>query len=91
MMSSLVSSEHAFSSAGITISKLHNHIKGDIIEALQFLKYSIRNDMVFREPAPCSILELELLEEVEDDNGNPEWVDEPELQVLSINVENDSE
>ncbi len=37
-MASSVSSEHAFSSAGITITKRQNRLKGDIVEALQFLK-----------------------------------------------------
>ncbi|EIW85302.1 hypothetical protein CONPUDRAFT_23190, partial [Coniophora puteana RWD-64-598 SS2] len=33
-----VSSECAFSSGGITISKWCNHFKGDIVEALQVLR-----------------------------------------------------
>ncbi|KIJ48977.1 hypothetical protein M422DRAFT_103461, partial [Sphaerobolus stellatus SS14] len=35
---SSVSSERAFSAAGITISKRCNCLKGDIVEALQVLK-----------------------------------------------------
>ncbi len=38
IMASLVSSERAFSSAGITITKRRNRLKGDVVEALQFLK-----------------------------------------------------
>ncbi|PCH40503.1 hypothetical protein WOLCODRAFT_57295, partial [Wolfiporia cocos MD-104 SS10] len=38
VMASSVSSERAFSSAGITISKRRNHLKADIVEALQLLK-----------------------------------------------------
>lgn len=91
IMSSSVSSERAFSAAGITISKRRNRLKGDIVEALQFLKHSIRTDLLFREPAPCSILELDYSEDAVDDDGNSEWVDEVEHEVLSINVDSDSE
>lgn len=38
VMASSVSSERAFSSAGITITKRRNRLKGDVVEALQFLK-----------------------------------------------------
>ena len=48
VMASSVSSERAFSSAGITISKRHSRLKGDIVEALQFLKCLIRQDLIFR-------------------------------------------
>jgi hypothetical protein len=49
IMASSVSSERAFSSAGITISKRRNRLKADIVEALQFLKCLIRHDIIFRE------------------------------------------
>lgn len=49
-MASSVSSERAFSSAGITISKCRNRLKGDIVEALQVLKCAIRRDLLFRVP-----------------------------------------
>ncbi len=64
-MASSVSSERAFSSAGITISKRRNRLKGDIVEALQFLKCLVRKDLVYREPAPSSLLEIQL----EQDDG----------------------
>ena len=54
IMASSVSSERAFSSAGITISKRRNRLKHDIVEALQFLKCAIRGDLIFREPDPSS-------------------------------------
>ncbi len=59
-MASSVSSERAFSSAGITISKRQNRLKGEIVEALQFLKCLVRKDLVYREPAPSSLLEIQL-------------------------------
>ena len=49
IMASSVSSERAFSSAGITISKCRNRLKGIIVEALQCLKCLYQNDLIFRE------------------------------------------
>lgn len=48
-MASSVSSESAFSAAGITISKHRNQLEGDIIEALQCLKSFIHQDLIFRD------------------------------------------
>jgi hypothetical protein len=56
-MASSVSSERAFSQGGITVSKRRNHLKGDIVEALQCVKCSIRHDLLFREPGPSSSTE----------------------------------
>jgi hypothetical protein len=50
-MASSVSSERAFSSAGITITKRRNRLKPDIVEALQFLKCLYHHDLLFREEA----------------------------------------
>jgi hAT family C-terminal dimerisation region len=68
-MSSSVSSEHAFSQGGITISKRHSCLKGDIVEALQCIKCAIRHDLLFQVPALSLTLELE------------EHDEEPELDV----------
>ncbi|KIJ23090.1 hypothetical protein M422DRAFT_81167, partial [Sphaerobolus stellatus SS14] len=57
IMASSVSSEWAFSAAGITISKRRNRLKGDIVEALQVLKCVIRKDLIIRLPMPSSLLE----------------------------------
>ena len=68
-MASSVSSERAFSSAALTITKRRNRLKGDVVEALQVMKRLLRHDLVFREPGPSSITENpldfddELLEE----------------------------
>jgi hypothetical protein len=48
IMSSSVSSERAFSSAGITISKRRNCLKPDIVEALQVLKCTMKRELLFR-------------------------------------------
>ena len=68
-MASSVSSERAFSSAALTITKRRNCLKGDVVEALQVMKCLLRHDLVFREPGPSSRTENtldfddELLEE----------------------------
>jgi hypothetical protein len=90
IMGSSVSSERAFSSAGITISKRRNRLKGDVVEALQFIKSLLRKELIYREPQPSSILEQEL--GVQEDDGDPEWVDDPAgWNELFIDVESDNE
>jgi hypothetical protein len=61
-MSSSVSSERAFSSAGITISRRRNHLKGDIVEALQCLKCMIHRNLIFRQDPAISVAD-EIAEE----------------------------
>ena len=75
IMASSVSSERAFSSAGITISKRHSRLKGDIVEALQCLKCMLRHELIFRETGPCSTLETDLEDKVESprDEGGLSW------------------
>jgi hypothetical protein len=48
-MASSVSSERAFLSAGITISKRRNHLDADIVEALQCLKSLPRQDLLLQD------------------------------------------
>jgi hypothetical protein len=76
-MLSSVSSEHAFSQGGITISKCCSCLKGDIVEALQCIKCAIQHDLLFREPSPSSTLELdecdeELVDVAGGNSGDPE-------------------
>jgi hypothetical protein len=77
-MSSSVSSECAFSQGGITISKRRNRLKGDIVEALQCVKCTIQHDLLFREPGPSSIFEVEV------NNAN-------EYGEVAADAENDDE
>ena len=56
-MASSVSSERAFSAAGLTITKRRNPLQADVVEALQFLKCMYRQDLIFREFAPSPVLE----------------------------------
>ena len=60
IMASLVSSESAFSAAGITISKHRNRLTGDIVEALQCLKTLIHQDLLFCDVASASQDEKDL-------------------------------
>jgi hypothetical protein len=59
-MASSVSSERAFSSAGLTISKRRNRLKGDIVEALQCLKCMYHNDLIFQDVVVATEEEEEL-------------------------------
>jgi hypothetical protein len=61
IMATSVPSERAFSSAGITITKRRNRLKGDIVEALQVLKGAHREDL-FPE-YPSATLEERLVKE----------------------------
>ena len=74
IMGSSVSSEQAFSAAGITITKQRNWLKADIVEALQFLKCPFCRNLIFHE-LPSSLSEVDN-DSIGDDDGNPECVDE---------------
>jgi hAT family C-terminal dimerisation region len=92
-MSSSVSSERAFSQGGLTISKCRNCLKGDIVEALQCIKCAIRHDLLFREPAPSSILEAKESDESDDQElenastGKDSGVGEPGDEESDSDVE----
>ena len=92
IMGSSVSSERAFLSAGITISKCRNWLQADVVEALQFLKCLIQKELIYHEPQPSSILEQEL-DGVLEDYGDPEWVDNDPAgwDKLFIDLESDDE
>ena len=82
VMASLVSSEHAFSSAGITISKHHNWLKADIVEALQCLKCLIKHNILFQDsddPSITAEVGLEMgVPGQDDDDGWDVLVDDQE-------------
>ncbi|TFY77436.1 hypothetical protein EWM64_g6574 [Hericium alpestre] len=69
VMASSVSSERAFSSAGITITKRRNRLKADVVEALQGLKCALRTRLLVHESGPSSIYEeqLEIEEALEEE------------------------
>ena len=59
-MASSISSEQAFSSAGITICKWRNHLDADIVEALQCLKLLIHQDLMAQDVVTITDEEQEL-------------------------------
>ncbi|KZV88849.1 hypothetical protein EXIGLDRAFT_564748, partial [Exidia glandulosa HHB12029] len=70
IMSSSISAEWAFSSAGLTITKHRNRLKGDIVEALQVIKCTLRNDLLVHEQPPSSIVDADLLcEDSDEEDG----------------------
>jgi hypothetical protein len=91
-MASSVSSERAFSSAGITISKRRNRLKGDIVKALQCLKCMIRKNLIFREDPTSTIAkEIEDLEDVPE-NAHAELKPESSWdEILLLDEEVDAE
>jgi hAT family C-terminal dimerisation region len=54
VMSFSVFSERTFSQGRITISKRHNSLKGDIVEALQCIKCAIQHDLLFQQYMPST-------------------------------------
>lgn len=81
IMASSVSSERAFSSAGITISKRRNRLKADIVEALQCLKCLIKHDLLFRDtddPSVAAEIVGERQPDVQDDSGWDDLVEDLE-------------
>jgi hAT family C-terminal dimerisation region len=89
-MASSVSSEHAFSSAGITLSKWRNQLKGDIVEALQCLKCMFHNDLIFwdivvatEEEENLEEMDLELAGGVDDVAEGFTW---DQLYLLMIRI-----
>ena len=92
VMASSVSSERAFSSAGITICKRRNRLDGDIIEALQCLKMLIHQDLMSRGMTTVAEEEAHLDQEDEEQgnadftmaevvNGNNTWLSDGEEEV----------
>ena len=79
-MASSVSSERAFSSAGITISKRRNRLKGDIVEAIKCIKCLLHRNLIFRRTITLDEIEKELEDvEVEEElAGSREIVAESE-------------
>jgi hypothetical protein len=97
-MASSVSSERAFSAAGITIGKRRNRLKGDIVEALQCLKCLIHHNLLFRDVVVANDLEGELEAEHiidTDPSDSTETVTEAEQfswdQILDVDEDEDGE
>ena len=80
-MASSISSEQAFSSAGITISRCHNQLKPDVVEALQFLKCIYHRDLLFQDDLHAET-EVEELEGGGHEGVNPSSAEEGGWDVL---------
>ncbi|KAF5354440.1 hypothetical protein D9757_014746 [Collybiopsis confluens] len=59
-MASSVSSERSFSAGGITITKLRNRLRGDIVEAIQVIKLTYRDTVDFKEQGPSMATEVQI-------------------------------
>ena len=92
-MASSVSSERAFSSAGITISKRRNRLKADIVEALQCLKCLYHNNLIFREVVVAADIEKEMeqLEETLEDAYGRDTCDDDEVSWDQIIEDNEDD
>jgi hypothetical protein len=67
-----VASKHAFSSAGITISKRRNRLDADIIEALQCLKSLISQEDLMLRPFPSLAEEEVYMDDADLQRANQE-------------------
>ena len=67
-------------------------MKGDVVEALQFIKCLLQNELIYHEPQLSSILEQDL-EGIPEDDRDPEWVDDDPAgwNELFINLELDND
>jgi hypothetical protein len=92
VMASSVSSERAFSSAGITISKRRNSLNAVTVEALQFLKCMYRRELNFREFLSSACAEGVQEEPEKDDIGEvvPDH-DSPNTFDLDFDSDSDSD
>lgn len=57
IMVSSVSSEQAFLSTALIINKYQNHLKEDLVKALQVMKCLLCHNLVFCEPGPSFLTE----------------------------------
>jgi hypothetical protein len=79
-MASSISSERAFSAAGITISKRCNRLQGDIVEAIEVNKSLKHCDLIFRK-----VLSMEQVErDLEDVVSLMKWLENLPMQYRSV-------
>lgn len=65
----------------MTITKCRNHLKADVVEALQILHFMFQQDLIFCEPAPTSVLEAELEMELIGEGGDVLLLEESDFEV----------
>lgn len=61
--------------------KRRNRLKADVVEALQILRFMFQWDLIFREPAPTSVLEAELEMELVGEGGDVLLSEESDFEV----------
>jgi hypothetical protein len=61
IMASSVPSERVFSSAGLTVTKRRTRLKPDVMEALQVMKFKLKQERLFLTRGLSSALERRLL------------------------------
>ncbi|TFY55616.1 hypothetical protein EVJ58_g8133 [Rhodofomes roseus] len=96
IMATSVSSERAFSSAGITITKRRNRLKGDVAEALQALKCAFKKALFLYDVGPSSATEEALEAEDEEltgtgDTNNPVGEDKGDSDIAELHLELDED
>ena len=98
-MASSVASERAFLSAGITISKRHNRLDANVVEALQCLKSLISREDLMLRPYPSLADEEATMDNADrqraNNNGTSRDVLNEEavwdLEAIAENVNNDDD
>lgn len=86
-MASSVSSERAFSSSALTITKHRNHLRGDVVEAIQVSKSIIKNDSLMWERGPT--LEDEASEDSDSDSDSEGEENSWEIETADSDAEED--
>lgn len=84
IMASSVSSEQAFLSAGITITKHQNQLKGNVVEALQVMKCLLQSDLIFWEQGPSSLVEQEPEDKEEVVDEELTWVGDTDVAIMGL-------
>ena len=69
------------------ISECKSRLKADIVEALQYLKCAIRQDLLFKEPGPLSITEALL--DCDNESGEEEGGDDHVWENLLVDGDED--
>ncbi|KAJ3739918.1 hypothetical protein DFH05DRAFT_1463489 [Lentinula detonsa] len=86
------SSKRTFSGGGLTLTKLCNWLNGQIVEALQVTKSTLRKDLIVREPPPSSLLETELqADEEEEEKFSEKVCTKDDSFVIEIELDSDAE
>ncbi|KAF5382303.1 hypothetical protein D9757_008457 [Collybiopsis confluens] len=70
IMGASTSNEQAFSVGGLIITKLRNQLCGNLVEALQVTKVTLRQELIVQEPALPVQLEEKLDQDDAEESGN---------------------